>query len=208
MSTCSRARSTRSSGVTTRSGPRSCPCGASRGSGSIPTATLPIRRVDLADDQAALDRLLLDEGRAPFDLHTAPLARGLLARITGRDHVVALVLHHLVSDGWSSGVIIEEMAALYAAYSAGRPSPLPDLRLQYADYVEWQQAGARRASVRRRPGVLEAHARRRADAGPAHRSSASPSAELCRHVGTLPPAASSSPIGSTTSPGAKARRSS
>ena len=102
------------------------------------TATLTLRRMDLANSPAAIDQLLLDEGRTAFDLHTAPLVRGVLARIDGRDHVLALVLHHLVSDGWSSGVIISELAALYDAFALDAPSPLPELALQYSDYVEWQ----------------------------------------------------------------------
>jgi amino acid adenylation domain-containing protein len=102
-------------------------------------ATLTLRRIELADDRAAIDRFLIEEGRKPFDLRAAPLIRGVVARSSGGDHVLALVLHHLVSDGWSSGVIVSELAALYEAFSAGRASPLPDLPLQYADYVEWQQ---------------------------------------------------------------------
>lgn len=105
------------------------------------TATITLRQLDLPDEQDAIDRLLIDEGRAPFDLTTAPLVRGVLARISDRDHVFALILHHLVSDGWSSGVIISEMAALYSAFSAGLPSPLLELPLQYTDYVEWQRQG-------------------------------------------------------------------
>lgn len=102
------------------------------------TVTFALRHVALPDDAAAIDQLLLDEGRIPFDLQAAPLLRGVLGRISGTDHVLALVLHHLVSDGWSSGVMIQELAALYDAFLAGLPSPLPPLELQYSDYVEWQ----------------------------------------------------------------------
>jgi aspartate racemase len=114
--------------------------------------TLSLRRVELCSPNAeasrpgeprrldaALRDLLTEEVRRPFDLTQAPLVRGVLARIGDREHVLALVLHHLVSDGWSSGVLIEELAALYEAFAAGRPSPLPELPIQYGDYVAWQR---------------------------------------------------------------------
>jgi amino acid adenylation domain-containing protein len=104
-----------------------------------PAATLSLRRAEVTSDETAITRLLLEEAQVPFDLEQSPLVRGVLARIDEHDQVLALIVHHLVSDGWSSGVIIDEVAALYSAYSAGQPSPLPPLPLQYADYVEWQQ---------------------------------------------------------------------
>jgi hypothetical protein len=60
-------------------------------------------------------------------------------RLDDEDHVVTLTMHHIVSDGWSRGIIVREIAALYGAFCADRPSPLPDLPVQYADYAVWQK---------------------------------------------------------------------
>src|SRR5262249_52431164 len=65
------------------------------------------------------------------------------------DHVALVVMHHIVSDGWSVGVLHRELAALYAAYAAGRPSPLPELSVQYADYAAWQRQWLRGDALER-----------------------------------------------------------
>jgi amino acid adenylation domain-containing protein len=84
-------------------------------------------------------RLARGDARQPFDLERGPLVRAvLLAQGPGR-HVLLLDMHHIVSDGWSMGVLLAEIAALYPALAAGRPSPLPELPLQYADYACWQR---------------------------------------------------------------------
>jgi amino acid adenylation domain-containing protein len=81
------------------------------------------------------------EGLRPFDLARGPLVRALLLRLdpAGGEHLLVLTLHHIVSDGWSTGILIHEMAALYRAFAAGEPSPLPDLPIQYADFAAWQR---------------------------------------------------------------------
>src|SRR6185503_7499289 len=58
---------------------------------------------------------------------------------TEREHVLLLTMHHIVSDGWSMGVLMREVSVLYVSYAIGRPSPLPELRIQYADFADWQQ---------------------------------------------------------------------
>ncbi|HEY4597271.1 MAG TPA: AMP-binding protein, partial [Thermoanaerobaculia bacterium] len=75
----------------------------------------------------------------PFDLARGPLLRSLLLRLAAADHALLLGMHHVVSDGWSMGVLVREATALYAAGLAGRPSPLPDLPIQYADFAVWQR---------------------------------------------------------------------
>ena len=85
------------------------------------------------------ERLAAEEARAPFDLTAGPLVRAKLLRQGEEEHVLLLTLHHIVSDGWSMGVLIREMKALYEAYAAGRESPLPELTIQYADYTQWQK---------------------------------------------------------------------
>ncbi|HKV09943.1 MAG TPA: amino acid adenylation domain-containing protein, partial [Thermoanaerobaculia bacterium] len=78
--------------------------------------------------------------RLPFDLSRGPLVRAFLFRLGGSEHVVGLTLHHIAADGWSIGVLIREVGILYEAFAAGRPSPLSELPLQYADYAVWQRS--------------------------------------------------------------------
>ncbi|HEX3551675.1 MAG TPA: condensation domain-containing protein, partial [Thermoanaerobaculia bacterium] len=79
-----------------------------------------------------------EEGRA-FDLVRGPLLRALLMRLGAEEHVMVLNQHHIASDGWSLGVLVREVAALYPAFLAGRRSPLPELAIQYADFALWQR---------------------------------------------------------------------
>uniref|UniRef100_UPI001641065C MupA/Atu3671 family FMN-dependent luciferase-like monooxygenase n=2 Tax=Burkholderia gladioli TaxID=28095 RepID=UPI001641065C len=95
---------------------------------------------DAATRRAIVDQRLADEAEAPFDLSGGPVMRVRLFRLADDDHVVAMTLHHIVSDGWSMGVLIREVAGLYAAFSQGEPSPLPALPVQYVDYAHWQRA--------------------------------------------------------------------
>ncbi|MBZ4423347.1 non-ribosomal peptide synthetase, partial [Myxococcus sp. RHSTA-1-4] len=109
-----------------------------------PTGTLPLEQVDLGGlepraARAELERRLRDEMLRPFDLTTGPLVRAQLLKLGPSDHVLALDMHHIVSDGWSMGVLVREVAALYEAFTQGRPSPLPPLPIQYADYAVWQR---------------------------------------------------------------------
>src|SRR5262249_26121361 len=75
----------------------------------------------------------------PFDLSRDRLVRARLLRLRDEEHVFLLTIHHIVSDGWSMGLFFRELATLYAAFSKGEPSPLPDLPIQYADYAGWQR---------------------------------------------------------------------
>jgi amino acid adenylation domain-containing protein len=77
--------------------------------------------------------------RQPFDLSRGPLLRTWLLRLDSREHVLLLTLHHIVADGWSMGILLAELAALYRAACVGQPSPLPALPIQYADYALWQR---------------------------------------------------------------------
>ncbi len=89
--------------------------------------------------------LTATEASRPFDLARGPLLRGLLLRLTVEDCAVALTMHHIASDGWSIGILVREVMALYPAFAAGRPSPLPELAVQYADFSWWQQSWLRGA---------------------------------------------------------------
>jgi amino acid adenylation domain-containing protein len=86
-----------------------------------------------------LQALVQEEGRRPFDLQRGPLLRTRLVRLAPEEHALILNLHHIVSDGWSQGVLVREMSRLYEAFAASQPSPLPELPVQYADYAVWQR---------------------------------------------------------------------
>jgi amino acid adenylation domain-containing protein len=91
------------------------------------------------DPSAALERLAADEAARPFDLEHGPLIRGQLAQLADDDHALLVTMHHIISDGWSLSILINELSHLYRAYLEGRPEDLPDLPAQYADYAAWQR---------------------------------------------------------------------
>ncbi|HEV3049820.1 MAG TPA: amino acid adenylation domain-containing protein, partial [Longimicrobium sp.] len=101
-----------------------------------------------ADREAAVRRRVGEEAARPFDLSAGPLFRAALLRPGSEEHVLLLTVHHIVSDGWSMGLLYRELATLYEAYREGRTSPLPELAVQYADYAAWQREHLR-------DGVLE-----------------------------------------------------
>jgi hypothetical protein len=79
------------------------------------------------------------EARRPFDLSTGPVLRTSLLRLSDEEHILLLTMHHIVSDGWSLGIMIREVVTLYNAFAHGMPSPLPELPVQYADFAVWQR---------------------------------------------------------------------
>lgn len=83
--------------------------------------------------------LIAEEARKPFDLAQGPLVRATLFRSNPEKHVLMVTMHHIVTDGWSMGVFCRELGILYGAFIQDRPSPLPDLPVQYADFAEWQR---------------------------------------------------------------------
>ncbi len=83
--------------------------------------------------------LAAEEAVRPFDLARGPLCRVLLVRLSPVEHTLFFTLHHIICDGWSNGVLLRELAALYEAFSQGKPSSLPPLPLQFADFAEWQR---------------------------------------------------------------------
>ncbi|HYO13481.1 MAG TPA: amino acid adenylation domain-containing protein, partial [Thermoanaerobaculia bacterium] len=89
--------------------------------------------------EAEQQRHLREEARRAFDLASGRSLRVALLRLGGSEHVVALTFHHIAADGWSLGVFLRELPALYQAFRAGRPSPLPELPIQYADFAVWQR---------------------------------------------------------------------
>jgi amino acid adenylation domain-containing protein len=107
------------------------------------TSALPLldlSGMDESEREAEVRRRASADAQQPFDLTRAPLWRATLLRVADDEHVLLLTMHHIVSDAWSMGILIKEVAALYAAYTRGAASPLPELPIQYADFAHWQRS--------------------------------------------------------------------
>ncbi len=92
-----------------------------------------------AERESAAQARLAASAEQPFDLARGPLLRTTLIRLSAEDHLLLLSMHHIVSDGWSMGVLVRELTVLYAAFLEGRTSPLAPLPIQYADFACWQR---------------------------------------------------------------------
>ena len=114
----------------------------------MPLVTIPLVIHDLTTHPENLReeearRISGEEAMRPFDLATGPLLRAHLMRLSPNDHVMQLTMHHIISDAWSAGIFLQELGLLYDAFCSAKPSPLPELTIQYADYAaqerEWLQ---------------------------------------------------------------------
>jgi len=110
----------------------------------LPVAPLTMTRVDLGSlppdkRHAEVQRRAAEEARKPFDLARDMPLRMCLLRLGDQEHVLLLTLHHIACDGWSIGVLIQELAAHYRAFTSGTSAILPTPPIQYADYAHWQQ---------------------------------------------------------------------
>jgi amino acid adenylation domain-containing protein len=94
-------------------------------------------------------RLSFEEAHRPFDLATGPLHRIKLLRLHEQEHILLITMHHVISDGWSTGILSRELTALYQAFLDGDASPLPELPVQYADYAVWQRRWLRGEALER-----------------------------------------------------------
>ncbi|MCC7247961.1 MAG: amino acid adenylation domain-containing protein, partial [Lysobacter sp.] len=110
----------------------------------LPAEPLPLARFDLTDRpddkrlHAAME-LAREDAAASFDLVDGPILRAGLVKLSHDDHLLMMSAHHIAVDGWSFGILAGELTELYSAYIAGKPSPLPELPIQYADYTLWQR---------------------------------------------------------------------
>ncbi|HYO57344.1 non-ribosomal peptide synthetase/type I polyketide synthase, partial [Archangium sp.] len=109
-----------------------------------PEPGLQLAVVDLSglseqEREAEVQRRADEDAAWPFELTKGPLLRVQLLRLSPREWVLLVALHHIVTDGWSMGLFLEELSALYEAHSRGKPSPLPELSIQYGDYAVWQR---------------------------------------------------------------------
>ncbi|MEM7556783.1 MAG: amino acid adenylation domain-containing protein, partial [Cyanobacteria bacterium P01_A01_bin.84] len=109
-----------------------------------PNITLKLPIIDLShleDEKTEIEiqRLAIQEAQQTFDLTQAPLLKAKLVGLNEQEHILLLTMHHIVFDGWSVGVLIKELAAIYGAFLTAKTSPLPELSIQYADFAIWQK---------------------------------------------------------------------
>ncbi|HYP29146.1 MAG TPA: amino acid adenylation domain-containing protein, partial [Blastocatellia bacterium] len=109
-----------------------------------PSMTIRVPVIDLRDLPPSLRedearRLASEEARKPFNLSRGPLIRATVITLDERDHIALFTMHHIISDGWSIAILVEELSELYAAYTTRRRPDLPELPIQYADYAHWQR---------------------------------------------------------------------
>jgi len=88
-----------------------------------------------------------EAAQRPFDLARGPLLRVRLLRLAPEEHVLLLLLHHFVTDGWSTRILMRELGPLYEAFSEGKPSPLPALPMQFVDFAQWQRECVQEGSL-------------------------------------------------------------
>lgn len=110
----------------------------------LPERAIAIPYIDLrllhpAQQGREIDRLTHADAQQPFDLSHDPLLRVSLIQLAETVHVMVVNLHHIIADGWSTEILIQELAALYQAALSDQPSPLPNLSIQYADFAVWQR---------------------------------------------------------------------
>ncbi len=104
----------------------------------VPAADFPLP-IEAVDDLAHARRVAEEESRRPFDLVRGPVFRARLLTLSEDEHALLLTVHHIAFDGWSMGLLYREMTALYRAFRAGLPSPLPEPAVQYPDFAVWQR---------------------------------------------------------------------
>jgi amino acid adenylation domain-containing protein len=109
-----------------------------------PSLTLPLKIVDLqdlpaAEREASAQRIVAEEFQHHFDLANGPLIKTTLLRLAPLEHWLLIPMHHIITDGWSIGIFLQELETLYNAFSNGLPSPLSEVPLQYADFALWER---------------------------------------------------------------------
>jgi amino acid adenylation domain-containing protein len=109
-----------------------------------PLLHLPLPTTDLSDlserkQESEVRRLATQDAREPFDLERPPLLRVRLLRLANDEHVLLMTMHHIISDGWSMGTFWRELEVIWEAFAMGKASPLPELHVQYSDYVRWER---------------------------------------------------------------------
>ncbi|MFB2892402.1 amino acid adenylation domain-containing protein [Aerosakkonemataceae cyanobacterium BLCC-F50] len=102
-------------------------------------SVVDLQHLSTQESEIISQQLLQKQGLQPFDLTSESLIRATLIVLSPDEHILLVCMHHIVSDGWSTGVFVQELSALYNAYTQGQPSPLSPLPIQYADFAIWQR---------------------------------------------------------------------
>ena len=102
-------------------------------------SVVDLKYLSTTEQEITSQQLAQQQAIQPFDLAKGALIRATLVVLSEREHILLVCMHHVVSDGWSMGVFVQEIAALYDAYALGKPSPLAPLPIQYADFAMWQR---------------------------------------------------------------------
>jgi len=106
-----------------------------------------LRGLPKSERDAHARRLAANEARQPFNLATGPVLRFRVLHVDESDHILLITMHHIISDGWSRGLFMRELLTTYEAFSAHRPSPLPECPIQYVDYAVWERQNLRDAAM-------------------------------------------------------------
>lgn len=114
---------------------------------ALDVPVIDLRNLPTDEREAAAQHYMSEQDRQPFSLAQVPLIRMQLLCLTDEEHLLVVTMHHIISDGWSMGVLIRELTTLYSAFVNGQPSPLPALPIQYADFAHWQQQMAQNGSL-------------------------------------------------------------
>lgn len=128
--------------------------------------TSDLRSIPATEREAKADQIVTNEVVRPFDLSSDMMLRATLLRVEDEEHVLVLMTHHIVSDGWSKGVMFRELAAFYNGAVRKEPVSLPELQIQYADFAAWQKNWVKGALLQKQlaywkrqlegaPGLLE-----------------------------------------------------
>ncbi len=115
------------------------PCQIIDREGSVALPVQDLRYLSAADQKSEVARQSAADARDPFDLSRDRMLRAQLLWLEAEVHILLLTLHHIAFDGWSAEILVRELAVLYEAFSQGKPSPLPQLPIQYADFAVWQR---------------------------------------------------------------------
>jgi len=107
--------------------------------GPVALPVIDLRGVPAGERQAVSERLVAEAMQKPFDVTKPPLIRWTLLQLEDEVHELIQIEYHFVHDGWSFAVMLREIKAIYTAFKAGEPSPLPELPVQYADFAAWQR---------------------------------------------------------------------
>ena len=106
--------------------------------GEVSFSVINLTTLHETEREAEALRLVVEEGRKPFDLSQGPLLRCVLVRLANEEHILLLVMHHIITDGWSISIFFKELTTCYAAFVRNETPAFPELPIQYADYAKWQ----------------------------------------------------------------------